>query len=317
MAKKNILVIDDEKVVHLIFRTILSLDYNLFFAESAQEGIDILTEHSIHLVLLDVFMPEISGIELLETIMTDTSLNRIPVIVVTADGSDDYREKAKQFGAVEFLEKADLFYEKENILKLVEKYASDEDVQTHSHYDFKQTFRSIMTILLAASDRGDFLAAAGKLGQGLFRMFEIDSFTLWTISNEEAELAVFLKNGEIESEHPGREIPQAGKESIFEIGKPYLDNKAKIDEESDDKNPKVQHGLRSEIGIPLYEITNEELSLNKWKIHRDTNIYGFILLKRDRVFSSKEFKMLTRFIIQAGAILFELHKLNLSKQKDG
>ena len=48
MAPKNILVIDDEKVVHFIFRTVLSDSYNLFFAESAQEGIDVLSEHFQH-----------------------------------------------------------------------------------------------------------------------------------------------------------------------------------------------------------------------------------------------------------------------------
>lgn len=57
MAKKNILVIDDEKVVHLIFKTVLNQDYQLYFADNAQEGIDILSEHPIHLVLLDVNMP--------------------------------------------------------------------------------------------------------------------------------------------------------------------------------------------------------------------------------------------------------------------
>lgn len=122
MAKKNILVIDDEKVVHLIFKTVLNQDYQLFFADNAQDGIDILSEHPIHLVLLDVNMPGISGIELLESIMIDTSLNRIPVIIVTAHVSEEYEKKTKQFGAVEFLEKTHLFSEKENILKLVEKH---------------------------------------------------------------------------------------------------------------------------------------------------------------------------------------------------
>ncbi len=315
MAKKNILVVDDEKVVHLIFKTVLNLDYQLFFADNAQDGIDILSEHPIHLVLLDVNMPEISGIELLESIMIDSSLNRIPVIVVTAHISEEYERKAKQFGAVEFLEKTKLFSEKENILKLVEKYATNKDVQTLSNFDYKLTFRNIMTVLLAASDKGDFNDTVRKLAEGLYRMFNIDSFTLWTIKDGEPETAFYLKDGVSETPRPGKKISVSGLHAINESGKPYLDNKAKLDDDSEDENKEAQPGLRSEIGIPLYEITNEDLSINRWQISRETNIYGFIHLKRDRVFSTKEYKMLTRFVIHAGAILFELYNADLSDKK--
>lgn len=311
---KNILVVDDEKVVHLIFKTVLNQDYQLFFADNAQDGIDILSEHPIHLVLLDVNMPDISGIELLESIMIDSSLNRIPVIVVTAHISEEYEKKAKQFGAVEFLEKTKLFSEKENILKLVEKYATDKDVQTLSNFDYKLTFRNIMTVLLAASNKGDFHDTVRKLAEGLYRMFNIDSFTLWTIQDGEPETAFYLKDGVSKTPRSDKKISEAGLHAINETGKPYLDNKAKIDDDSEDESPKNQPGLRSEIGIPLYEITNEDLSINRWQISRETNIYGFIHLKRDRVFSTKEYKMLTRFVIHAGAILFELYKADLSNK---
>jgi len=314
MAKKNILVIDDEKVVHLIFKTVLNQDYQLFFADNAQDGIDILSEHPIHLVLLDVNMPEISGIELLESIMIDSSLNRIPVIVVTAYVSEEYEKRARQFGAIEFLEKEKLFSEKQNILKLVEKYVSDKDVQTLSNFDFKLTFRSIMTVLLAASDKGDFMAAVRKLAEGLYRMFNIDSFTLWTIKNGEPKTAFYLKDGVSETPRSGKQISAAGLHAIDETGKPYLDNKAKIDELSEKESEEALPGLRSEIGIPLYEITNEDLSVNRWQIGQETKIYGFIHLKRDRVFSTKEYKMLTRFVIHAGAILFEIYNADLKNK---
>lgn len=315
MVKKNILVIDDEKVVHLIFKTVLNQDNQLFFAENAQDGIDILSEHPIHLVLLDINMPDITGIELLESIMIDSTLNRIPVIVVTAHVSEEYEKRSKLLGAVEFLEKTKLFSEKENILKLVEKYSTNIDVQTLSHFDYKVTFRSIMTVLLAASGRGDFIATVRKLAEGLYRMFDIDSFTLWTIKDGEPETTYYFKDGVSEPPRPGKKISAPGLHSIYESGKPYLDNKAKIDEHTDDGSKETQPGLRSEIGIPLYEITSDELSVSRWKISSETNIYGFIHLKRNRVFSTKEYKMLTRFVIHVGAILFELHKADLSKEK--
>lgn len=310
MTQKNILVIDDEKVVHLIFKTVLSSQYRLFFAESAQKGIDILSEHPIHLVLLDIKMPEISGIELLESIVIDTALSRIPVIVMTADANMDSEIKARRFGAVEYLEKADLFYEKENILKLVEKHISPDDHKRFIKYDYKQTFRSILTILIATAGRRNFLETGKKLGEGLYRMFDVNYFTIWVVNSDRPEPAVQLVDGKSDKNKPDRRPSESTNRSIYETKRPYLNNKAEFESSENQDHIEERFGYMSEIGIPLYEISNEELSKNKWDIKPGTAIYGFVTLKRNRVFSTKEFKMLTRFIIHTGAILFELHKSN-------
>ena len=316
MAPKNILVIDDEKVVHLIFKTVLSDRYNLFFAESAQEGIDILSENPIHLVLLDIRMPEISGIELLESIVVDTALSRIPVIVMTAEATIDAEIKVRRLGAAHFLEKADLFYEKKNILNLVDKYISKDDHKTFIRYDYKQTFRSILTILIAAAEKGDFQYASKKLGEGLFRMFDINIFSAWLIRDDAFEPVIRLVNGKT-AQNSDLKKDSSIRESMQDLHKkPFLDNKAHLENSLIDGTQNDERiGYMSEMGVSLYEIKSNELIGNHWKVPAGTASYGFVTLKRNRVFSTKEYKMLSRFITHTGAILFEIYRSELSSKE--
>lgn len=310
MSQKNILLIDDEKVVHLIFKTVLSDRYRLFFAESAQEGIDILSEHPIHLVLLDIRMPEISGIELLESIVIDTSLSRIPVIVMTSEANTESEIKAHRYGAVDFFEKSDLIYEKENILNLVEKHISQESHNTFVKYDYKQTFKSILTTLIETAGEGNFLETAKKLGEGLYRTFDVNDFTVWLLNDDFPELAIHLADGKPDKNEVDKISSESSYSVISKTKKPYLNNKVDNDKSENEDRIEEQLVHIPETGIPLYEITVDELSRNKWNIKPETPIYGYITLKRNRVFSTKEYKMLTKFIIHAGTILFELHNSN-------
>ncbi|MGC4234367.1 MAG: response regulator [Niabella sp.] len=78
---KNILYIDDE--IHNLnsFRAVFRRSYNIFTALSADEGRKILKENDIHLIITDQRMPEITGIEFLESIIKDHP--HVPRILLT------------------------------------------------------------------------------------------------------------------------------------------------------------------------------------------------------------------------------------------
>ena len=78
---KNVLYVDDE--IHNLnsFRAVFRRSYNVFTAISADEGRKILKENEIHLIITDQRMPEMSGIEFLETIIPDYP--NIPRVLLT------------------------------------------------------------------------------------------------------------------------------------------------------------------------------------------------------------------------------------------
>lgn len=102
---KTILVIDDD-VMNLKMAThILENDYNVICAQSGDEGMTVLREKKIELVLLDLYMPEVSGMEVLREIRQDASIADVKVIILTASGMRADVVEATRLGALDFIKK--------------------------------------------------------------------------------------------------------------------------------------------------------------------------------------------------------------------
>ena len=86
MAETNILVVDDEQeIADLVEIYLVSDGYKVFKASSAQDGLAILDKEDIHLVLLDIMMPGMNGLEMCKKIR---ETNNIPIIMLSAKSTD-------------------------------------------------------------------------------------------------------------------------------------------------------------------------------------------------------------------------------------
>ena len=117
---ETILIVDDEKHYRLILSEVLQEEgYESFTAASGMEALDILKSQIIDLVLTDVKMPGMSGIDLLENIK---EINPdLPVIIMTAFGSVEKAVEAMQKGAYTFILKP---FENEALIAHIEKSIS-------------------------------------------------------------------------------------------------------------------------------------------------------------------------------------------------
>ncbi len=101
---KQILIVDDEPNVRLVFRTALeSTGAELASAEDGETALDWLKHHRADLVLLDLQMPRIGGMGVLERLRAVG--NDVPVIIITAHGSIPDAVAAIKLGAIDFLSK--------------------------------------------------------------------------------------------------------------------------------------------------------------------------------------------------------------------
>ena len=98
--KKRILVVDDDSMNLMRTKMILGQEYQVVLAESGLEALNKLQEEEeqIDMVLLDIDMPEMNGIETFER-MKDFAAD-IPVIFLTASGAEDDVVSAIRLGAV-------------------------------------------------------------------------------------------------------------------------------------------------------------------------------------------------------------------------
>lgn len=86
MEQIGVLVVDDEKeIADLVEIYLVSDGYRVFKANNAQEGLALLEKEQIHLVLLDIMMPGMDGLEMCRKIR---ETNNIPIIMLSAKSSD-------------------------------------------------------------------------------------------------------------------------------------------------------------------------------------------------------------------------------------
>jgi DNA-binding response OmpR family regulator len=103
---QRILVVDDNPDSVTIMRTILeSRGFGVYVAASGAAALQIVNQEPLDLVLLDVMMPEMSGIEVLQQIKDNSKTARLPVILVTAKTHDEDLMEGYQYGADYYITK--------------------------------------------------------------------------------------------------------------------------------------------------------------------------------------------------------------------
>lgn len=100
---KFLLVEDEEKVAHFISRGLEEEGYTIDIAHDGRRGLELLKESTYDLLLLDLMIPEISGLELLKTIRAWG--NDTPVLIITAKSSKEDVVKGLDTGSDDYLTK--------------------------------------------------------------------------------------------------------------------------------------------------------------------------------------------------------------------
>lgn len=101
---KTILIVDDSKTMRkIITRTLRQADIvvdKISEAEDGQIALNILQEEKPDIILCDINMPNMDGIEFLKQKSTNESLKNIPIVMITTEsGSQDIIKQAKELGA--------------------------------------------------------------------------------------------------------------------------------------------------------------------------------------------------------------------------
>lgn len=99
-----ILIIDDSTYMRSMIRRILKEEgHEILEAENGLKGIQMISEHSPDCVLLDIIMPGMDGIKILNTMHERDS--KMPVIIITADIQESTRKQCLALGASGFINK--------------------------------------------------------------------------------------------------------------------------------------------------------------------------------------------------------------------
>src|SRR6202142_2457921 len=114
---KQVLIVDDEPNLRKILSAQLTRDgYDVLTAEDGEQGLSLLREHHIDLVITDLKMPKVDGMTLLrEALREDPEL---PIVMITAHGTVDTAVEALKIGAFDYLTKP---FDKDEVRAIVAK----------------------------------------------------------------------------------------------------------------------------------------------------------------------------------------------------
>ena len=125
----SILLLEDNSELLQLMVRLLGRDYNVFTGANGKEGLEILENEDIDLVVSDIMMPEMDGIEVCRYIKERLDYSHIPIILLTAKNTEEDRAEAYESGADAFISKPFnlpvLHARIKNLLKYKERMARD------------------------------------------------------------------------------------------------------------------------------------------------------------------------------------------------
>lgn len=102
---KILIVEDDPDIRELLRFNLEKAGYNLFLAEDGEKALTLARKHSPDIILLDLMLPGVDGLEVCRTLKKDPELQRIPIIMVTAKGEELDRVVGLELGAEDYVVK--------------------------------------------------------------------------------------------------------------------------------------------------------------------------------------------------------------------
>ena len=96
---KTVMIVEDNELNMKLFNDLLDAHgYHTLQTRSGKDALSLARQHRPDLILMDIQLPEVSGLDVIRWIKNDQSIHDIPIIAVTAYGKDEDRRRAREAG---------------------------------------------------------------------------------------------------------------------------------------------------------------------------------------------------------------------------
>ena len=99
----SILIIDDEEPIRRLLALYLSEEYTCVTAASAEEGMALMAASSFNLVMTDIKMPNMTGLELIAKLRQELGNRTVPIVIISTKGEETDIQRGMSLGANEYL----------------------------------------------------------------------------------------------------------------------------------------------------------------------------------------------------------------------
>ena len=106
--KRVLLVEDDIFIAEIYALSLQKTGFKVIVAEDGEKGVQMAKENHPDLILLDLLLPKLSGLEVLKILKNDPELKDIPVIIITNFSDSESTKKSFEMGALDYLVKVNI-----------------------------------------------------------------------------------------------------------------------------------------------------------------------------------------------------------------
>ena len=168
---QKILVVDDEQMMLMLAKRVLSQEYEVVTAKSGEEGLSVFEREQPDMIISDLLMPEMGGFEMYEIIQKKYA-KHVPIIFMTSDDSDEAEGKGFASGASDFLIKP---FRPAALLRRVDNALGNEERIRNLT---EEATMDEMTGLLNKASVNKQLEELCRTESGVLMMIDLDSFKL-------------------------------------------------------------------------------------------------------------------------------------------
>lgn len=253
---KDILFVDDDPKCLETLKRILhryTAGWRFHIAQSVDEGLNLIQDKEIDLVICDILMPEKNGFEMLNTLKANEKTKSIPVVMLTGMADSKLKLKALSMGAADLLnkpiEKAELVTRISNCLKMKEYHDQILDQNLFLEKRIQERTRHAMMAAEIGSilvQRTDIHEMAGKCCDAIVHYLDASVARIWILDNENNQLELIASDGML----------------------PHVDGK---------------HGIVCPVDLKVEKIINEKRAVLSNSIIGDPEIEDQTWLKKENI----------------------------------
>lgn len=304
----TILVVDDDKASHIIVKNLIGKKYELVHVKEPQQAINILSEKRIDLILCDIHMPGMTGLEFLEAIKKDIDKKDIPILLMTSLPTVEKEQKAMDLGAKDFINKELFHLSPIEVAQRIEmKLVSNFRIPDLSK-KLAANQKEIVQDMMVRMETMDFLNVSQEFCHQIAKLFELEHLSFWKLSKEKPNLLVTVGSKIPRDYNPQDLYTELVFRRMIKNRKPYYTNNIYNSKLGVFIEGSREEGMPAEIGVPMFAVTESNLIKNQMKIPGNAPIFGYMLMKRSKVFSTKEYAVLSKLIIRCSTMIWRLYK---------
>jgi len=211
-------------------------------------------------------------------------------------------------GAVDFIKKERFNTDREGVLELVRmKILTDVNIKGLDE-DLEKSKNVLVMKLMESAIKGSFSDTVETFCSYLSDILKSDLLSFFIIDNE-IPSPLIIKANEKPSEEELNSFKQSNSfEHLSSKKEAYLSNHIYNEELGCFLDFSTKNEIPAEIGVPLFSANEKAMLMNNLNVPTESKLFGLLIVKRSKLFSSKEFELISRLVTQTGAILWRLYQ---------